>query len=360
MRAIAGAGMIAAMLVAAGAADAQGGGGQRAGASYPVPGRAAVPAPSIRPTTVPAPASATRPMASSPAARAEAVRGQPQGMTRDGRWAGGTNAPGGWTAYRQPYAGWALPRYWVQPGFAVRDWPAYGLAQPQPGRRWSRYYDDAVLIDERGSVYDTVGGIDWDHDERGDSGRMADRGPPPPPPPPLRGHVPERRDSGLGGAAIGAVAGGVAGNVIAGRGNRLGGTLIGAGVGAAAGYAIDKTEDRGRDRRGPGRYRDRGRDGYRDDPGFDDRGYGTGYAPPPPYVPDGGEHWVSQDGHTTVTTSGGGGYHGGTTTTVTVQSAPVVTTTTTTEYYEDTVRYSPRRTWHAKRRVKGKALCCRR
>ncbi len=352
MRAIAGAGMIAAMLVAAGAADAQRAGS--AGASYPVPGRAAMPAAPVR-------AMPSAPARSIVAAqRGTTMRAGPRWQMRQGRWAAGWNAPGGWNGYRRPYAGWALPPYWVQPGFALGNWSAYGLAQPRAGYRWSRYYDDAVLIDARGSVYDTVGGIDWDHYDGGSYEMAGDHGPPPPYPPARRD--PRMGDNGLGGAAIGAVAGGVAGNVIAGRGNRLGGTLIGAGVGAAAGYAIDKGEDRGRDRRG--------RDGYayRDDRshdnggyerrGYDDRGYGAGYPPPPvAHGYGGGEHWVSQDGHTIVTTGGGADYYGGgTTTTVTVQSAPVVTTTTTTEYYED----APRRTWHAKRRVKSKAMCCRR
>lgn len=52
-----------------------------------------------------------------------------------------------------------------------------------------------------------------------------------------------RRDSGLGGAAIGGVIGGIAGNRIAGRGHRTVGTIAGAAVGAAAGMAVDKVED---------------------------------------------------------------------------------------------------------------------
>lgn len=82
-------------------------------------------------------------------------------QNRDGRWTGGWNAPGGWSGYRRPFVGWALPSYWVQPSFGIGDWAGYGLAQPPYGYSWSRYYDDAVLIDARGSVYDTVGGIDW-------------------------------------------------------------------------------------------------------------------------------------------------------------------------------------------------------
>ena len=228
-----------------------------------------------------------------------------------GRWWGGVNAPGGWNAYRRPVRGWALPTYWIAPRFYVNDWRSYGLAQPPAGYGWSRYYDDAVLIDARGSVYHSVSAVDWDggayddaryaYDNDGADGRRDPRY--------------GRRDDGLGGAALGAVAGGVAGNLIAGRGNRLGGTLIGAGVGAAAGYAIDRAED------------DRG------------RAPRVGRAPYPPRFYDSGPgHWVSPDGTTTVVTTSGGGYYGAGTTTVTVQSQPIVTTTTT-EIVEDGVTY---------------------
>ncbi|HEX8485689.1 RcnB family protein [Sphingomonas sp.] len=294
-----------------------------------------------------------------------------------GRWWGGVNAPGGWNAYRRPVRGWAVPVYWNTPRFYVSDWANYGLAQPPYGYNWVRYYDDAVLIDSRGSVFDTTQDVDWDRQDRyadvGDYGydddrvyagdardydgrdfdrRDDDR---------RRDTRYERGDNGLGGAAIGAVAGGVAGNVIAGRGNRLGGTLIGAGVGAAAGYVIDKNEDRGPAYRGPAY---RGGD-YRDPPappprvgygaGYPQPGYGPGHAPPRAYPPApmaGGNHWVSPDGGTTVVTSGGG--YGGSYTTVTVQTAPVVTTTTT-EIYEDHVTWSrpiaKKKVWKPRRKT---------
>ncbi|HEU0066329.1 MAG TPA: RcnB family protein [Sphingomonas sp.] len=125
-----------------------------------------------------------------------------------GRWWGGANAPGGWTAYRRPVRGWAVPPYWNSPRFYVTDWAAYGLAPPPSGRRWVRYYDDAVLIDRNGSIFDTASDLDWDNaDFYGrdtyaygdpDGGYGDDRGPPhlphygadyadgdyPPPPPP--------------------------------------------------------------------------------------------------------------------------------------------------------------------------------
>jgi hypothetical protein len=341
-------------LLAGGAADAQ----QRIvqhgpGAGYGIPGRA--PMQPVRPQVRPmghGPAMQpgrpnVRPMPGRPGGQ---FHGQRWGSKIGGRWWGGANAPGGWAGYRRPYRGWAVPSYWISPRFYINDWAGYGLTQPYNGYNWVRYYDDAVLIDGRGSVYDTVSGLDWDggyQDGYGDpyaddsvySG-PGDRGY-------AQGGYDDRgyrqRDDGVGGAVIGGVVGGLAGNVIAGRGNRLGGTLIGAGVGAAAGYAIDKNDDRSR--RGP-------------PPPPPPYGYGAPYAPPPVPVyrgPPGGS-WVSPDGATTVTTTSGypGGY-GGSTTTVVVQSAPVVTTTTTTEYYEDAVTYSaPHKV--VKRRWKTKML----
>jgi len=167
------------------------------------------------------------------------------GPRENGRWYAGWRAPGGWNAYRRPGAGYIVPRYWLSPTFYIGNWSTYGFAQPSSGLAWSRYYDDAVLIDGNGRVYDTVYGVDWDRYDYGDAYyddragadyAYDDRAP--------------RRDDGVGGALIGAAVGGVAGNVIAGRGERLGGTLIGAGLGAIAGMAIDKSEDRGRTVRG--------------------------------------------------------------------------------------------------------------
>ena len=281
------------------------------GASYPRPDLASEPVPMRVPTSV----VRTDTVGIPPA------RGDRWGSRVGGRWWGGANAPGGWPAYRRPVRGMTVPSYWNDRRFGVDDWAVYTLPQPPVGYHWSRYYDDAVLLDDRGSVYDSVYGVNWD------GGSDYAYAPQPP-----------RREDGLGGAAIGAVAGGVAGNLIAGRGNRLGGTLIGAGVGAAAGYAIDRAEDRGR----------------RMAPGYDDYSYQDGYAPPPP---DMGRRVVTRDGTTitTTTTVGATGaldsprrgyyadgyyYPAPTVTTVVVQGAPVTTTTTTTEF----VRFAPRRT----------------
>ncbi len=358
-------------LIAGSAADARQRVVQRGpGASYGMPGHAPMPqqrpmgpGPGMRPNP------GVRPMPGNPGVRpmpgrpgGQQIRGQRWGSKIGGRWWGGANAPGGWAGYRRPTRGWAVPTYWNSPRFYVNDWAGYGLTQPYNGYNWVRYYDDAVLIDQRGSVYDTVGGLDWDggyrdggYQDGGYQGGYGDAyaddsvyaGPDD------RGYArrddrrdDRGRDNGVGGAVIGGVVGGVAGNVIAGRGNRLGGTLIGAGVGAAAGYAIDKNEDRGR-RGPPPRYARQG-DGY-------GSGYGAGYSPPPVPVYRGapGGSWVSQDGATTVTTTSGYPGYGGGSTTVVVQSAPVVTTTTTTEYY-DAVTYSrPRKVW---RKRTGKML----
>lgn len=98
-----------------------------------------------------------------------------------GRWWGGANAPGGWAAYRAPRRGWRVPSYWAAPRFYITDWDAYGFSAPPQGYYWSRYYDDAVLIDGRGEVYDTVGGVDWDGYEHGYDERRDHVAPPPPP-----------------------------------------------------------------------------------------------------------------------------------------------------------------------------------
>lgn len=79
-----------------------------------------------------------------------------------GRWHAGWFAPGGWSAWRRPVAGYALPRYWIQPAFYVPNYWVYGLPAPAAGYGWSRYYDDAVLTDRHGRVQDYRGGVHWD------------------------------------------------------------------------------------------------------------------------------------------------------------------------------------------------------
>ncbi len=305
--------------------------------------------------------------------------GRHWGGQYQGHWVGGMRAPGGWGGYRRPYRGYALSSYWISPTFLIADYGNYGLYQPPVGYNWSRYYDDAVLIDGRGSVYDTVGGINWttyDLDEA-QGGRLdayhantdsyrqsAGAGYAYPPQTHGRGGYAEQpgygqsypqdgyqRDdrrghdsNGVGGALIGGAAGGIAGGLIAGRHDKVGGALIGAGAGALAGYAIDRGAHR-RDRD----YADERGAGY-PAPG---PGYGGGYAPGPGYPPRGGPRLdtptiIESGPGTLVTTSAVGGvatgtyvngyyYPPATVTTVTIASAPIVTTTT--EVFEDSVTY---------------------
>ncbi|MCM8731757.1 RcnB family protein [Hephaestia sp. GCM10023244] len=93
--------------------------------------------------------------------------GQRWGGAIEDRWYGGAGAPGGWTAYRQPVRGDVLPPYWLSPSWTVWDWADYGLPRPPRGYVWSRYYDDAVLIDRAGQVRDHRGDMDWGDDDRG-------------------------------------------------------------------------------------------------------------------------------------------------------------------------------------------------
>lgn len=150
----------------------------------------------------------------------------------NGRWWGGVQAPGGWGGYRRPVVGYVLPGYWLQPNYYITDYRYYGLPAPQAGYGWSRYYDDAVLTDRYGKVYDSRVGYDWDRYGGYDDG-LRDEG--------------RRGDDGrvLAGAAIGGVTGGLIGSAIAGPGNRTGGAILGAGVGAIGGAAIaDATSEK--------------------------------------------------------------------------------------------------------------------
>lgn len=76
--------------------------------------------------------------------------------------------------FRRIDRGHFVPRFWWGPQFHVQQWQMYGFPQPVGGRRWLRYYDDALLIDDRGRVHDGRYGFDWDrygdrwsYDERG-------------------------------------------------------------------------------------------------------------------------------------------------------------------------------------------------
>ena len=121
------------------------------------------------------PAPAPRPMPNS-----GPRRGSRWGGRVNGYWYAGMQAPGGWNAYRRMKRGRTLPRYWVSPAFFIGDWGSYGLMAPPPGYFWTRYYNDAVLADQYGHVYDSVGGINWDTYGAYDDGDYGYDGPPPP------------------------------------------------------------------------------------------------------------------------------------------------------------------------------------
>jgi Ni/Co efflux regulator RcnB len=76
--------------------------------------------------------------------------------------------PGWWGgSYQPPMRGYIMPSFWLTPDYTVSDWSGYGFAEPGQGRRWVRYYDDAVLVDGRGMVYDSVPDVAWGRYERG-------------------------------------------------------------------------------------------------------------------------------------------------------------------------------------------------
>ncbi len=308
------------------------------------------------------------------------------GPKHNGRWHGGYRAPGGWGAYRPAIRGYVLPSYWINPAFYIGNYARYGLAAPAAGYGWSRYYDDAVLTDSSGHIYDSVRGMGWDaYDEYRDDPRMAgvdygedygdswgyrdDR----PAPPPARQ---KDRDGGLGGALVGGAVGAIGGAAIAGRGDRVAGALIGGGVGAVAGAVIDQGDRYGRGpkvKKPSSRDRDRrdyDDDGYgqtddymyregedytrRIDPRYDDRRYDQ--RPRPPRGPYRYPSQQSYPGHVIYDHGYGGGV-----TTITIQSQPVITTTTTTTeevvYAAATRKRIHKRAWKPRPKVHHKPRC---
>jgi hypothetical protein len=332
------------------------------------------------------------------------------GQKYQGRWVGGWQAPGGWSAYRRPYRGYVLPSYWISPSFYVGNWSTYGFAAPAAGYGWSRYYDDAVMTDRYGRVVDYVPNYNWDRNaprSRSYEEANYDYGAYP------DGYeAPRRRNralAGLGTAALGAVVGGTAGAIlgsaVAGRGDRGAGALIGGGLGALASVAVTEAS---RNRR-PARERV-----YRDAPPPRNIDYGYDYDVPSDRVTsdgqwrgrwdgrwtdqsgrvyegtyegeyDNGAHWADQNGGTRSRVSPavaeevdyGGDYVtdgnarvinvGPGVTSITIQSQPVVTTTTTTEYVTEYVRaaaptrarVTPKRARVAVRPAKKPTCVCR-
>ncbi|WP_241527266.1 RcnB family protein [Sphingomonas turrisvirgatae] len=158
---------------------------QRAGSGGPIQRAMSAPqaprAVPIRPQAVPVPAQ-VRPMPmragpprTMPPGRFDPPRhGGRWGSKIGGRWSGGMQAPGGWSAYRRPVRGWTLPGYWMGGRFGISDYASWGLVRPPHGYFWVRYYDDAVLVDRGGRVWDSVSGLDWDGDAYAADGYGAD------------------------------------------------------------------------------------------------------------------------------------------------------------------------------------------
>lgn len=59
-------------------------------------------------------------------------------------------------------AGARLAGHWLSSRFRVRDHRRYGFADSFHGGHWVRVYNDAVLIDGGGRIYDVRRGLDWD------------------------------------------------------------------------------------------------------------------------------------------------------------------------------------------------------
>jgi Ni/Co efflux regulator RcnB len=85
----------------------------------------------------------------------------PEAMAADAVAAEAVAAHARYQNYRRLERGGMVPNYWWGPAFMVVDWSGYGLHQPQPGYRWIRYYDDALLIDSYGRIVDGRYDMDW-------------------------------------------------------------------------------------------------------------------------------------------------------------------------------------------------------
>ncbi len=302
--------------------------------------------------------------------------------------------------YRRPFRGFNLAAYWIQPSFYIPNYTIYGLSAPSNGYYWSRYYDDAVLINNRGTVADYRNGINWDgypptynapqyqqaqygpairpdaqayewggqdgpvySDDWQDGGyedenayyEEAGYAPGAPyggpaygnapgyaPPAPYRvpagyeGYEKCLKSNGLTGAAIGAVIGGVAGNQIAGRGDKLFGTLFGAGIGGITGAVIEKAVSKCKSRAPQ----------YRPAPpqvSYPPQGYGP--PPPAPYPPAYSPQYQYQSGY----------YYAQPQVTVTVVPGYTTTSTVTTEeYVYETVSVPAKKRYVAKKKWKPK------
>jgi Ni/Co efflux regulator RcnB len=84
-----------------------------------------------------------------------------------GYWWAGVQAPGGWNGYSRVKRGKRIPNYWLSSNFTIGDWQLYGLMTPPAGYYWTRYYNDALLVDRYGVVYDGAYDLDWDRYDDG-------------------------------------------------------------------------------------------------------------------------------------------------------------------------------------------------
>lgn len=71
------------------------------------------------------------------------------------------------TFYKRPAYGYRLAKAWTDAQFYIADYRRYRLPRPARGFGWSRYYDEAVLTDQWGRVYDVQSNVDWDRPRHG-------------------------------------------------------------------------------------------------------------------------------------------------------------------------------------------------
>jgi Ni/Co efflux regulator RcnB len=131
----------------------------------PVPSVVAKPSPPLAvaaPPRAAVPQQAARALPQRPASQpAEQAAALPP-MRDDQRGPGPRGA-----GYHRPEYGYRIPAEWTVPEYYISDFDNYGLSRPANGFGWSRYYDDAVLTDQWGRVYDWRDDVNWaEHDER--------------------------------------------------------------------------------------------------------------------------------------------------------------------------------------------------
>jgi Ni/Co efflux regulator RcnB len=296
--------------------------------------------------------------------------------------------------YRMPFRGYTLPTYWFQPSFRVVNFARYGLYVPQAGFGWSRYFNDAVLINGQGLVHDSVRNVPWDQREFNngrdiaqpefgpalatdrdimfdDDGVYSDDRFDEPAPMANHSQQPNHtannggypaqeqvfqsrygferyeqclRNRGVAGGLIGGVVGAVIGNRVAGRGDRLAGSLFGGGAGALIGLTIEKATNKCK------KYLPRDDRYYYNNGGHQQGGHSQGgHAPAPAPQP----YPHHQGGYV----YNGWYYPAPVITTVTVTPAVTTTTTVTEEVYYESVPVKRKAVRKWKPRAKPKPRC---